>query len=219
MRNHEKDTVEMAAKREKILEAGFHLFSRKSISSVTMNDVANACKLGIATVYRYYKSKPTLVLAIATWVWDSYIQENMRLLEETRKEGDSAVDRYEFFIDTFLNLYRNRKEMLRFNQLFNIYVRSEKVPEDELSAYKQMIGKISLVFQQTVLKGQEDGTIRKDIPGETIFSTTLHLILAATTRYAFGLVYTPEGEAEEERELLLLKRMLVTEFTTPRVQM
>lgn len=215
MRNQEKDAIEMAAKKEKILETGFHLFSRKTIPSVTMNDIAKACGIGIATVYRYYRSKPTLVLAIASWLWDGYVKRNTQLLEETESTGYSAIQRYEFFIDTFIDLYRNQKEMLRFNQLFNIYVRSEKVPEDELSAYNHMIGNMSGVFQEMILKGQADGTIRKDIPGETIFSTTLHLMLATTTRYAFGLVYTPEGGEEEERELQLLKRMLVTEFTTP----
>ena len=212
MRNQAKDAIEMAAKREKILEAGFHLFSKKTIPSVTMNDVANACGLGIATVYRYYRSKPTLVLAIATWLWEGYVTRNARLLEETDISGYTAIQRYGFFIDTFIDLYRNQKEMLQFNQLFNIYIRSEQVPEDELNAYNHMIGNMSGKFQEMILKGMRDGTIRSDISGEKIFSSTLHLMLAVTTRYAFGLVYTPEGGEEEERELQLLKQMLVSEY-------
>ena len=214
MRNQEKDAIEMAAKRQKILEAGYHLFSTKTISTVTMNEVADACGIGIATLYRYYKTKPILVMAIASWLWENYVKENTHLLEETENVHISAKQRYEFFIETFIDLYRNQKEMLRFNQLFNIYVRSEQVPAGQLDAYNNMIGLMSEKFQEIILKGQQDGTIRKDGSGQVIFSTTLHLMLATATRYAFGLVYTPEGGEEEERELLLMKRMLVSEFTT-----
>ena len=214
MRNQEKDAIEMAAKRQKILEAGYHLFSQKTIAGATMNDVADACGIGIATVYRYFRSKPALVMAIATWLWGSYVKENTRLLEETEDQHYSALRRYEFFIDTFIELYRNQKEMLQFNQLFNIYVRSGQVPAREVAAYNKMIESMSGIFQKMILKGQEDGTIRQDISGQTIFSTTLHLMLATATRYAFGLVYTPEGGGEEERELLLMKRMLMSEFAS-----
>lgn len=214
MRNQQKDAIEMASKREKILEAGFRLFSQNTISTVSMNNVADACGVGVATVYRYYKTKPALVMAIATWLWDNYVKENTLLLKETEEVHYSALQRYNFFIDTFIELYRSHKDMLRFNQLFNIYVRSEQVPSEEVAAYNNMIGYMSERFQQMILKGQEDGTIRKDVSGETIFSTTLHLMLAVTTRYSFGLVYTPEGREQEERELQLLKQMLVSEFTT-----
>ena len=212
MRNQEKDAIEMAAKRQKILEAGFRLFSRNTIESVTMNNVADESGIGVATLYRYYSTKPALVMAIATWLWDGYVRRNTQLLNETEKNHYSAFQRYEFFIDTFIELYRHHKDMLRFNQLFNIYVRSGQVPPAQLNAYNNMIGLMSEKFQQMILKGQEDGTIRSDVSGQVIFATSLHLMLAATTRYAFGLVYTPEGGEEEERELLLLKKMLVCEF-------
>ena len=214
MRNHEKDAVEMAAKRQKILETGYKLFSEKSIAAVTMNNVADACGIGVATVYRYFRTKLALVLAINTWLWENYVMENDRLLKDTEEAHVSALQRYEFFIDTFIDLYRNHKEMLRFNQLFNIYIRSEQVPPEQLAAYNNMIGMMSGKFQEIILMGQDDGTIRKDISGQDIFSATLHLMLATTTRYAFGLVYTPEGGVEEERELHMLKRMLMSEFAS-----
>ena len=211
MRNLEKDAMEMAARRQKILETGLQLFSRKTIAAVTMNNVADACGIGIATLYRYYRSKPELVMAIANWVWNDYVKKNTQIINDPEKDSLSAIERYGFFIDTFIDLYRNQKDMLRFNQMFNIYVRSEKVPLDQIKEYTDMINALSVRFQEMILRGQQDGTIRNDISGQTIFSSTLHIMLAVTTRYAFGLVYTPEGEGEAEWELQLLKRMLMSE--------
>ena len=64
MRNLAKDEVEMAARREAMLAEGFRLFSEKGIDTVSMQEVANACGVGIATLYRYYSTKLALVLAI-----------------------------------------------------------------------------------------------------------------------------------------------------------
>ena len=49
-----------------------------------------------------------------------------------------------------------------------------------------------------------------DVPEEEIFSTTLHLMLAAATRYAVGLIYQG-GDPEEE--LTALKEMLMERYT------
>ena len=57
---------------------------------------------------------------------------------------------------------------------------------------------------------KQDGTLRTDIPEQKIFSTTLHLMLAAVTRYAVGLIYQG-GEPEEE--LTALKEMLMQRYT------
>ena len=214
MRNQVKDAIDMAAKRQRILEEGFRLFSQNTIAAVSMNNIADACGIGVATLYRYYKTKPALVLAIATWLWEGYVRENTALLEATEEALESAEKRYEFFVDSFIDLYRNHKDLLRYNQLLNIYISSEKVTSEHLASYNKMVDSLSERFQKTVLKGQEDGTIRSDVSGREIFSATLHLMLAATTRYAFGLVYRPEGGTEEEKELLILKQMLLSEFTT-----
>ena len=44
-----------------------------------------------------------------------------------------------------------------------------------------------------------------------MFSVTLHLMLATVTRYAVGLAYNEDTDAEAELELL--KEMLLSKFT------
>lgn len=52
MRNLEKDEIEMAERREMMLNTGFRIFAEKGIEAVPMQEIANACGLGIAAVYR-----------------------------------------------------------------------------------------------------------------------------------------------------------------------
>ena len=47
-----------------------------------------------------------------------------------------------------------------------------------------------------------------------MFSTTLHLMLAAVTRYAIGLVYIPENGFDAEKELEKLKEAMLLRYKT-----
>lgn len=72
MRNAAKDEIEMTARRESMLKDGFRLFSEKGIEEVSMQEVADACGVGVATLYRYYNTKIALVIAIGTQKWEEF---------------------------------------------------------------------------------------------------------------------------------------------------
>lgn len=210
MRNQEKDAAEMAAKRERILKCGFDIFSERTIEKVSMKDVADAADVGIATLYRYYKTKQELVLAIGTMMWDSFARA---YTDEYRRREKTAAEEFDRFLESFLELYRNRKDILRFNQFFNVFVASEKIPPEQLGPYGRVIETLAARFHEMYLKGKRDGTMRTDVPEEEIFSGSMHLMLAAVTRYAVGLVYAPSDRSNPEKELMTLKRLILEEYT------
>ena len=125
--------------------------------------------------------------------------------------GMSAAEDYEYFLNSFLTLYRDHRDVLRFNQFFNVYVQSEEIAPEQMRPYMSMIGALAERFHGVYEKGRRDGTLRTDLPERELFSTSLHLMLAAVTRYAVGLVY--QGDSEPEQELLTLKRMLLHAYT------
>ena len=57
-----------------------------------------------------------------------------------------------------------------------------------------------------------DGTLRRDLSEQLLASSVIHIMLAAVTRYAVGLVYVMPGSNPED-ELLLLRSALLREFT------
>ena len=209
-RNLEKDAIEMAAKNQRILENGFRIFAENSIEKVTMNDVAKAAGIAISSLYRYYSTKPKLVMAISTWAWDTYAKENERVETEASKPDRTAAEIFESYLDSFLDLYHNHRNLLRFNQFFNVYLVSEDISEEEMGPYLDMVRGLERRFGRIYQRAQQDGTLRTDISEKKMFSMTLHLMLAVVTRYAVGLVYNEESDAEEE--LRLQKDMLVRRF-------
>ena len=206
--NPELNELQKEGTRQRILETGFRVFAEGTIEKVKMSDVAKAGGVGTTTVYRYYKTKPELVLAISTWAWERYLDQVIRKIDSVEL---TAAEEYEYFLDTFLDMYRNHRNLLRFNQFFNVYVQNEEIPLEVMKPYFEVVKKLEDRFAALYERAEKDHTIRTDIPAKAMLLTSMHLMLAAVTRYAVGLVY--EGGMDPEKELVLQKNMLLREFT------
>ncbi len=206
--NPELNELQKEVTRQRILETGFRVFAEGTIEKVKMSDVAKAGGVGTTTVYRYYKTKPELVLAISTWAWERYLDQVIRKIDSVEV---TAAEEYEYFLDTFLDMYRNHRNLLRFNQFFNVYVQNEEIPLEVMKPYFEVVKKLEDRFAALYERAEKDHTIRTDIPAKEMLLTSMHLMLAAVTRYAVGLVY--EGGMDPEKELVLQKNMLLREFT------
>ena len=212
MRNLEKDEIEMTARREAMIEKGFSLFAEKGIEAVGMQEVADACGLGVATLYRYYKSKLALVLDIGTRKWEEYTEHVYRSKEASGTDNMTAAEELAFYLDFYLDLYRNHKELLRFNQNFNSYVRHEGATKEQLEPYVASIRAIESLFHGIYRKGLKDGTIDTSMPEDKMFAATAHIMMAVAVRYAQGLLYSADHEADRTEEYELLKRMILREY-------
>ena len=173
-----------------------------------MANVANKAGIGIATLYRYYRTKPELVVAVGTHVWSNFIRDYTPIRNDDKM---TAVEELEFFLDSFLELYKNHKKLLCFNQFFNIYIRNEAVPKKALNSYNEMVDKLAIRFHRIYVKGENDKTLCTEMSEKAMFLSIVHLMLAAVTRYAIGLVY--EEDSESYKELILLKNMIMREFS------
>ena len=203
-----QDALQKEETNRRILDAGFCIFSEMSIDKVSMANVANKAGIGIATLYRYYRTKPELVVAVGTHVWSNFIRNYTPIRNDDKI---TAVEELEFFLDSFLELYKNHKKLLCFNQFFNIYIRNEAVPPKALNSYNEMVDKLAMRFHRTYVKGECDKTLCTEMSEKAMFLSIVHLMLAAVTRYAIGLVY--EKDSESYKELILLKNMIMREFS------
>ncbi len=208
-RNPERDARELAARKQKIVMTAFPIFAEKTIEKVSMQEIADACGMSLATLYRHYGTKAELVTAVSTWVWESYLERNAA--RRRAGTGSTAAEDFEFYLDSFIEMYHNRRDLLRFNQFFNVYVQNEAVSPEQMQPYTDMIHGLLTRFHEVYAKAERDGTLRTDIPEGEMFSTTLHLMLAVVTRYAVGLVYR-EG-TDIDAELALQKQMLLSHYT------
>jgi len=208
-----KNPEQTAATRKALIEKSYELFSGRSIESVSIAEIAKASGFGDITVYRYFPSKPILVVEVAAWKWTQFKEENIKRRPAADFEGMTSAEVFEFYLASFLELYKNHRDILRFNQFFNVYVQSENIPTDVMKPYKDVILDLGRQFHWIYEKARTDHALRTDEPEEIMFSKTLHLMLAAVTRYAVGLVYIPEKGFDAMAELGFMKNAILREYS------
>ena len=212
MRNPEKDEREMAERKELMLETGFRIFSQKSIEPVAMQEIADACGLGIATIYRYFSNKTVFVIAIATRKWEEFYE----IIEEDyiRRGGSmmNAAEELEFYLSSFIMLYREHADILRFNHIFNSYIMYVGADPGDLRDYQAVTARFASKFHVLYEKGKRDGTVRTEQPEQKMFTTTMHIMLAVAVRFAQGVIYNGENKEDLTEELMVLKRMIMAQY-------
>ena len=212
MRNAEKDGQAMAERRERMLETGLRLFGEKGIEPVRMQDVADACGLGIATLYRYFNNKLEFVIAIGAKKWEEYFEEIEE--EYARRGGDrmNAAEELDFYLGAYILLYREHKDILRFNQDFNGYILHAQPTQAQLADYLRAVEPFSKKFHRLYEKGLRDGSIRTDMPEQTMFNATMHIMLAVAGRFSQGVVVRSDDPEDLTKELMILKRMILSRY-------
>lgn len=203
------------AKRKRIMETGFNIFSERGIEAVTMPEVAEASGVSRATLYRYFPTKLDLVLAIGLETWADYINYRTELIAPETHANWTAAEFLGYFLDSFIDLYRHHRDMLRFNYDLNSFMRKESGAAQVIGIYRETAVGVRAQFHDLFERGKKDGTIRTDLQEESMFSGPFHIMMAAITRYSVGLLYLTRPE-EEERELVVLRDLLYDHMTVKR---
>lgn len=78
------------ARRVRILRAASELGAREGLANVQMHDVAKEAGVAIATLYRYFPSKPYLFLAVLEWHIELFLGDRDSVV--TTDEGADAAE-------------------------------------------------------------------------------------------------------------------------------
>lgn len=212
MRNAEKDAKEMTARRELMLQKGFKIFSEQVIEAVSMQEVANACNIGIATLYRYFPTKLEFVIAIGTRKWKDYYLEVEELYKDFGGEKMNAAQEFNFYLEAYVTLYKNHKDILRFNKNFDTYVRHEGATAKQMKPYNEAVNVFAKKFHVLFMKAKKDGTLRTDISEKKLFISSMYTMLPVAAKYAEGLIYPDEIDRDMAEELIALKNMILNAY-------
>ncbi len=196
-------------KRERMLESAFRLFSEKGIEMTCMPEIAEASGIGRATLYRYYPTKADLVVAVSSHVWEKYFASLPGLASPEYIAGLTLEDFLVKYLDSFLNLYRNHKDLLRFNYNLNSFLLHENVSEEQRAPFVATLDRLRNLFRGVYGEWLQKGTVSPAPQAGNLFFGSCHIMLSAVTRFSTGLVYLAEPGADPEEELIMLRDLLL----------
>ena len=212
MKAPEQDTAAMAERRENLMDTGFRMFSEHSIETVKLQDIATASGVGIATLYRYFGTKADLAIAIGVKLWQQYYEDVEKQFKRIGGDQLNAAEELEFFLDCFIELYRNHKDVLRFNRNFDTYVKHEGCSEEQMRPYNEAVSLFADKFHKLYLKSQNDGTLNVSFTERKFFLNLLYIMLSVAGKYAEGLIYPSNDTSDKTEELYMLKHIILNAY-------
>ena len=211
MSKSEKQIVKESERNRRILETAFRIFVERKIEPVSMGEIAEAAGIGRASLFRYYPNKLELVIAVCAKEWKECMDELDRTRPISSVGEIPAIDRLIFTLDSYIDMYRNHKALLQYNDNFNYYVSHMGVNKDNesLTEFHNALYSVNTRLHMMYEKAKADHTFRTNIPEEEFMWVTVHTMMAACEYYAEGFIWGSEENRDYTPELLILKEMIL----------
>lgn len=211
-RNIDRDNREVERRKNQLVDAGFQLFSKYGIETVSLQKVADAADVGATTMYKYFQTKEKLLIAISAKVWGEVWQEVLMNPETNGFDGFTAYQGIEFYADLIISLYQKYPELLRFSSEYKTFINRHgnmNMEDNRLKEHLDVLEPVRNLFHQMYERAKVDGSIRMDIPEQELFTTMAITMLSVAERYAQGIVWADDHKDDHTKELIHLKEMLL----------
>lgn len=209
-RNAERDKLEAERRKTQLIEAGFELFARYGIESVSLSAVAEKADVAASTMYKYFQNKASLAVAIGARIWsDVWTTSREQQGADTLAQMD-PYQLFELYANTIIGLYLERPQILRYSANYKTYIRRENVPEGMLGEHLDPLRPIAELFLGSCKAAATGTPVRTDVSPEKMFSFLALTMLTMAERYAQGLVWDEVPEGAHADELVQLKNLLLT---------
>jgi AcrR family transcriptional regulator len=178
----EKRKMELEKQKEQriqdVVAAAVEVFKIKGIENTKMTDIAEMAEVGIASVYRYFKAKPDLVVDAANLFWQQEIDELYKNYTDEVFKKKTGIMKVTEILEVFLELYQNHQDFIKFIDEFDSYVVREKISLEKLKFYEENILDLKSVLTSALDYGKADGTIRMDLQNEQFYFSITHTLMS-----------------------------------------
>ena len=161
-----------------LVDIATDLFMARSISEVTIKDIAITAQVGEATIYRYFGSKQNLVMQAAMKL-QTIVSEGFFRLEK----GKNGYEKLALFYESYYDIFMKHSNFYKFLNEFDSYIASEK--SDNMNLYENAIDQYKVFYMDAYKMGLKDGSIKKQKDIEMFYFSTTHALLELCKKLAF----------------------------------
>jgi AcrR family transcriptional regulator len=197
-------------KMEAVIGAALKVFLEQGIENTKMTDIAEQAEIGIASLYRYFKTKPEIAVEAACRLWQEEIESVNELISVKLQQALSGKEQVASILQTFLELFHYHQEFLKFIDEFDRYIAKEQVPLEKLEKYEKSIIDLKTVMMTAIEHGRGDGSIRKDFDAEAYYFSTTHALMTLSQKLALrGRLLESDNIIQGEQQMQIIIEMAV----------
>ncbi len=153
-----------------IIQAATKLIGEKGIQNLTTKNLAAEIGFSEAALYRHFKNKNVIISSILEYYKDEIKDVMFGIIQDST----TGILKLEKIIEFLFNRFSSNPAIIMIVFAETSFQNDIQLSEQVHSILKQK----KMVFEQVILKGQNDGSIRMDIQKEqlaTIFMGSLRL--------------------------------------------
>lgn len=181
-----------------LVDMATDLFMTRSISEVTIKDIAVSAQVGEATIYRYFGSKQNIVVHAAMKI-QSIVSKDFFNLEK----GKNGYEKLKVFYESYYEIFIKHPNFYKFLNEFDAYVSVED--SSITNPYESAIDSYKNFYMDAYELGLKDGSVRKQNNIEMFYFSTTHALLELAKKLAFKkAVLNQDNRIEKTSELQCL---------------
>lgn len=154
-----------------IIDVATELFLTRSISLVTIKDIATEAGVGEMTIYRYFEKKQNIVLAVVL-----RLQQNVTSKYFILGNGKTGYEQLSIFYHSYLDIFNDLPDYYRFIKQFDAYM-LENSDISSLKGYEDAVNAFKDNYLSSYHLGLKDGSIKENIDIEMFYYATTHSLL------------------------------------------
>ena len=190
------------AKTNFIVDEAIALFFERSISEVTVHDIAARAGVGEATVYRYFSTKHNLVCAVAAKLEQQIYETYFDL-----SRADNGFNKLSLFYKSYLEIFCSHREFFKFINEFDAFMLSEGKTDD--TEYSSGLDMFKTLCSDAYAQGLSDGSIAAVDDWETFYYSTTHALLELCKKLSTADIVRQDETADKEAEIATLTDVIL----------
>lgn len=180
-----------------LVDMATDLFMARSISEVTIRDIAVAAQVGEATIYRYFGSKTNIVVHAAMKIQGIVSKDFFNL-----EKGKSGYEKLKVFYESYYEIFVKYPHFYKFLNEFDAYVSVED--SSVTNPYESAIDAYKNFYMDAYELGLKDGSIRKLEDIEMFYFSTTHSLIELAKKLAGKETLKQDTQIEKTKELKCL---------------
>lgn len=189
---------------QEAVEATAKLLLSCDVNELKMNDIADICGIGVASLYRYFGTKASLVVKAGSLMWQSVRSLFDGVFECDWYKEKNGLEQLRELMKVFKVLYISHKDFLRFLDSFDRYIVNEKVSAEDMAVYHESVMDLYSLFENAYNTGIADGSLREGIDFKTMYLSLTHALMLMSEKSARGDIFAGESrDFESELDFMI----------------
>ena len=181
-----------------LVDMATDLFMTRSISEVTIKDIAVSAQVGEATIYRYFGSKQNIVVQSAMKIQGIVSTEFFNL-----SKGSNGFEKLKVFYNSYYEIFIKHPNFYKFLNEFDAFVSIED--SSITNPYESAIDAYKNFYMDAYELGLKDGSVKKQKDIEMFYFSTTHALLELAKKLVFKkAVLNQDTRIEKTTELQYL---------------